>query len=203
MTNTASTVKTVVQKHEARQFNGKTLHTFVASDGKRYGTGSKTPPPVGAYIQFDFTLNPKGYAQTSNWEVLPNDVNAQSAGVAAKIVKQAVNAISKDDYWTNREARDVEYHERQQVVQKTIELQSCRNTAVEFVKLLLEQQAVPVPKAKADQEEFISAMLDRYTNIFLSKNKDNKNNDSPLTEASPAEAASDEPDTAVVEAEWN
>ncbi len=194
----AITVRTTVQKHLTREYAGKTFYTFVGQDGNKYGTKSKHPPPVGSYIQFDYTISPKGYFEVDNWAFLPAE------GATSNVAKAAVagaKAVSKDDYWANREERDIQWQERQAVTQATIELQSCRNTAVEFVKLLLEREAVPVPKTKADQEEYIVAMLNRYTNLFLEENnkkKETNNAQAPAAETKneKSEAASESDDTA-------
>lgn len=193
---TTTNTKTVVQKHYSRQFNGKNFYTFEGADGKKYGTKTVTPPPIGAYVQFDYITNPKGYLEVQGkWEVLPQVERVPERSIAHTAVK-AASALNKDDYWGNREARDLEYQERQKVTQATIELQSCRNTAVELVKVLLERELVPVPKAKADQEEFVIAMLNRYTNLFLEQNHSNKDKNNNASEVPAPEATTDEPGTA-------
>jgi hypothetical protein len=161
-----SQVKTVVQSISDKKYNGKTFYSFKGQDGVWYGTGTRTPPETGAYVEFEALPNDKGFLQASNIVRLPNTAAAVSSGprVAAAAVKGAQKASgNKDDYWANKEIRDV-------TVQKRIEIQSCRNSALTFISQLLQAEAIPVPTKKAEREEYLQALLKRYTTQFLEEN---------------------------------
>lgn len=166
-------MKTVVQKVTERKVNGQTFYSFKGQDGEYYGTGKIRPPAEGSYVQFEASKNARGYWEASELVILPPQV-VKVEKLSSAAVSAAKNAgVSKDEYWTNREARDVE-------VQKRIELQSCRNSAIALVSVLLQHQAVPVPKPKAEQEEFVRNMVDKYTTYYQGRNEN-----PPKTEAAP------------------
>lgn len=70
--------------------------------------------------------------------------------------------LSRDQYWQNRESRDV-------LVQKTIQYQSARNAAIDFVKNLADLDALPKFKAgtSAKKAEIVEAALEHYTQLFM------------------------------------
>ncbi len=159
-------IKTVVQFVSSKKFNGREFWSFKGQDGAWYSTGVKKPPEKGSYIEFEAAPNDKGYLQASDIVILPSNEQAVSTGPrqAAKAVAAASKTNNKDEYWEQKAERDVE-------VQKRIEIQSCRNSALQFISILLTAGAIPVPKAKADQEEFFVTLLDRYTKQFIEGNK--------------------------------
>lgn len=198
--------KTVVQRVSDRNIKGTTYFSFKGQDDIWYGTKQTKPPAAGTYVQFEASQNGRGYWEASNLVVI--DQPKEEATSGANVALAAVGAAKKparnsEAYWANREDRDVE-------VQRRIELQSCRNSALALVSTILQNEVVKKPK-QADQEEFVLALVDRYTRLFFDNNTtfftgetkkiDTPVNDGPAgrgnntkTQAAPADESEDSPD---------
>lgn len=155
--------QTTVEFVKSNNHNGKALYSFKGSDNVWYNTGTRQPPAKGSFVEFDAEPNAAGYLQAKNIVILPSpEANVVSPKNFAKSVTKGAAQVSKDEYWSNRESRDIEN-------QKVISLQSCRNSAIALVAAFLQNQVVPAPK-KADYEEFVRLMVDKYTKLFYEQN---------------------------------
>lgn len=67
--------------------------------------------------------------------------------------------LTKDDYWKNREERDVE-------TQKRIQLQASRNSAIAACSAALQAGILPVPAKKADAFDAFLAVVDELTERY-------------------------------------
>lgn len=67
--------------------------------------------------------------------------------------------VTKDDYWKNREERDVE-------TQKRIQLQASRNSAIATASAALAAGILPVPAKKADAFDAFVAVIDELTERY-------------------------------------
>ncbi len=161
-------IKTVVQLVTKKPVNGRNLYSFKGQDGVWYNTKARVPPDVGTFIEFEANPDARGYLQAENIVILPATTQAVASGprVAAAAVQASKHqpATNKEQYWLNKEERDI-------TTQKVIELQSCRNSALAFISQLLQVEATALPKAKAEREEFMVALLQRYTKMFLDENQ--------------------------------
>lgn len=162
--------KITVQTHsKPRPTQWGDMHSFKANDGNWYSTGKNVPPPVGTYIDLTYTVDEKGYNKVKDITILTDKPTQTAAQTTASPV---AGQMSKDDYWRNREARDL-------VTQDVIALQSCRNSAIALATLLLSNTefGVPLPKKIPEREAFVVALVDKYTEDFRNKNKgqDKKN----------------------------
>lgn len=151
----------VVSKVSSFDYNGKTLWSFqLNGDRSFYRTGDKRPTvEQGQFISFDA----KQGGKQGNFNVDLNSITIKKEEQQAKGVVGAFTngASNKDDYWTKKEARDV-------LVQARIERQSTRNSALEFIKILIQQEAVKVP-AK-NKVEFFEQLLGHYQEEFIADN---------------------------------
>lgn len=125
-------------------------------DGQWLGCGFKQPDVnEGDYIEFNVTMNGK----YKNIDVDSVQKIEGEAPQKAPSVQQAVargGAMNKDDYWSRREARDLE-------TQKRIQLQSARNSAIAAVEVLVETGAVKLPAALNKRYDVMLALIDEVT----------------------------------------
>jgi hypothetical protein len=167
--------------------NGTKYWRFQVSEEKRsFGVGTIAPKfATGDLVSFTVQKNDNGFWDAVG-EVEKVQGNPTAAGYAANPRGTApsgarATTLSKDDYWANREQRDVD-------TQKRIELQSCRNSAIEVVKVMLTpvEGELPIGKlpAKNKRYDFILALVDEITHRFIDANAGKKSN--------PAEAPTDE-----------
>lgn len=165
----SNVIKTVIQRVTSRNFGNKQFFSFLGQDKVWYSNGTHRPPEVGTYVQFEASQNAKGFMDVRDLVVLSNEAQTVAAPEVAKTVtkyasrKPSGQASDQKEYWANREVRDIE-------TQKRIELQSCRNSALELVKLMVQAESIKMPKA-ADREEFIRLLVDKYTRLFLEQNE--------------------------------
>jgi hypothetical protein len=167
-------MKGAVQEVTTKAWNGKTFYSF-KSGGEWYSTGTKKPPAEGQYIEFEFVTNAKGYKDVKNFTLLQGSSIPQGVEKAT----EGARAVTKDDYWSAKEARDIEYQRFQRdVIQPKIETQAARNAAIEWVKFLTSatfagkegmEAAITMP-AKAKRKEFLDALLEEYMTKFKAAN---------------------------------
>jgi hypothetical protein len=135
----------------------------VAAAGKApewYGAGSKNIPKdvgVGDYITFEEVLKGryKNIAPGSIRKVAaPSDAPASAPAQAGSNPATAPGKAA--DY------------DRVDPKQETISKQAARNTAVEFMKVLASQEAIPYGKTADAKKKFeqLSAMLEKFTEDF-------------------------------------
>lgn len=153
----------VISKVFSKPFQNKTLYSFqLQGDQQYYRLGEKKPPFVqdGASIQFD--IDWKGNNASAK-NVAPWMEQVVPAALQTPI-PYAPPAAAKDNYWNNKEKADV-------ARQKKIEIQAARNAAIEFISILLAQEAVKLPAKQADKEAALADMLNHYIEKFLSENE--------------------------------
>lgn len=73
--------------------------------------------------------------------------------------------ISKDDYWSRKEERDI-------VVQQHIQYQASRNAAIAALESMLRVEAVKLPAKQADKYDAYLALLDTLTEQFNQQTTD-------------------------------
>lgn len=67
--------------------------------------------------------------------------------------------MNKDQYWENKEKRDVR-------VQRQIQHQASRNSAIELVKVAVQADALALPAKKADKMDALVALVNELTDQF-------------------------------------
>ena len=168
-----------IQHINEKEYNGKILRSFkLANEQPYFGTGTEPIPAIkGDFVTFDGKVDAKGNVSVdlSTFKVTGNsavDKIAQNAVVRAAnkgSASFATKAASKDAYWENREIRDIE-------TQKTIQLQSSRNSAIALASALLQANAVAgYEKAKAqDKMDIICALVQHLTDKFQDESAGNR-----------------------------
>lgn len=162
--------KGVVSSVSPFEFNGNTLWSFQLNNDRSYYRCGKVKPKieVGQYIIFEGTPgNKQGSVNADTKSIQVKSVEEESSGIDLYKAKASGAAKSKDDFWERKETRDI-------ATQKRIEIQSCRNSAIEFVKILFSQEAVKVPAKQAEKVPFIEELLAHYQEQFLKENSGEK-----------------------------
>jgi hypothetical protein len=187
--NMAEQVRGTIQYvPEPRTFKNSKYYSIKLND-IYYSVGSKQPPEAGTLVEFEAEKNDKGYWNVTKAGLTVVKAEAPSQSVATRAVAAAaVSPMSKDDYWRRKEERDLAKEDEWIAKDKRIELQSCRNSAIELVKLLITPiQTAEGPVAivklpgKAKQVEFVEKLVDEYTSKFVSENN-KKNEEIPNAE---------------------
>jgi hypothetical protein len=165
-----------------KPWQNKVLHSFkLANDPTWYGMGTIKPPiSKGDFVEFEVDVAPNGRVNVRGGNITVRKAAQASQQVApAQAWKNAEGSgMTKDDYWKNREARDI-------VVQERIQYQSARNSAIAFVDLLLKKECVEPPKAMNKRYDWLFALVNEVTEKY---NKPN----TPDEPEAPAEAAVEE-----------
>lgn len=153
-----------ISKVSSFDFNGKTLWSFQLQGIEGYfRTGEKKiAAERGQYVTFDAKPGKNGSYNVDASSIVVKAAEKEASGVQVARSTSS-GTLSKDDYWSRKEDRDLS-------VQKRIERQSTRNSALEFIKILLAQEAVKVP-AK-NKVEFLEELLAHYQEQFITDNGD-------------------------------
>jgi hypothetical protein len=190
-------IQGVVQKIFDKDFGKGPVYSFtLKGDRTFYRLGPKKPSfAEGDSVQFE--------TKTSGNSTYANNVAPWKGGTVPTSVANAARQSSgggpatADQFWRNKEARDV-------LTQQRIELQSCRNSAIELVRVLLSPgvEAVKLPAKQADKERVVAEMVTHYTKSFLGENKSglSDNRDEKIDKDAAVEAA---PEAKEQEEEWN
>ncbi len=155
--------KGVVTNASSNDFNGKKLWSFQIQGVRAYfRTGEINPNLVkGDYVEFEA----EGPDQRGNYRADVNSFskkagNSQVEAKGPSGFRKAFNSQPSRDFPTKAERAET---------QSRIEIQSCRNSALELIKVLLSQDAIKFG-AKADKVAIIEELLEHYTAEFLERN---------------------------------
>lgn len=145
----------------SKDFGDQTAWSFtLRGDRTFYRLGNKKPAfSEGDSVQFEVEMKgqnayARGVSQWAAGDVVQNHPVQNVAQAAPR---------TADDFWRRKELRDVE-------TQKRIELQSCRNSAIEMVGLLAKMEAVKLPAKQADKVPVVEELVNHYTLYFLDRN---------------------------------
>lgn len=198
------TIQYVPKPRDFTKGNKVTKYYSIKVNDVYYSVGSTQPPEAGTLVEFE--AEQKG----EYWNVTKAGIRVVPAGnptsniSGAAVSSASKSVMSKDDYWGNKEKRDMEWqHYQRTVVQPKIELQAARNAAIEFVKLLIvevpyenskgEIQRLPSLKLGANiakREEILAAAVEKYTKEFVEQNASNSENNNKNEQLPQAETSS-------------
>lgn len=159
--------------HHGKQAQFHALHLEVEGEkDRRFGTDGDDPEihgvKIGDIVQLTGFKNEAGFWQTDlaamqRLDSLPEVVQPTRTSVAT----------SKGDYWANKEAND-------KTKDLVIQLQSCRNSAIDIVRLLLDQDALKLPATLAKKYDVINAEVEEQVAKFWAQNADMRDGSSGL-----------------------
>lgn len=171
-------IKGVVQKIAVNAQYGLTSFSLKGQDGW-YSLGKDKPTfNEGDSIQFETkTVGKYTYAK----DIAPwTDGGTTQGESVARVANAAPNrsfggkgrsfgggaSAAKDEYWANKEARDIAKEGEYAVTQKRIEIQAARNAAIETAKAMWQLDITPKPKAVKDHYDafmaLVSELVDKY-----------------------------------------
>lgn len=169
--------------------NERGYYSIKLDDGQWYGCGRDKPPvSEGNVIELEWEANgrfkntimetinvidegeapaPKprsnsgggrgGYQRKAAPQRSAAPARSAGSGGAPSVGKQL--ATSKDEYWSKKEERDIEWQQRQQAVQVEIRQQASRNAAIELVTALIAKDALDLGKADGKKATPLEAAL--------------------------------------------
>ena len=152
----------VVRKIFTNQFGGKKLYSFsMDSDKSYFNLGEKTPSfSEGNTVSFDGAPGKRaGNVDVKSPITVVGETVVTGEDYKVGGAKRSVEVMTKDQYWSNREANDVK-------VQKVIQVQAARNAAIQLL-----QATGPVAGLPDSYEDFINT----WTDTFLKNNEDRLN----------------------------
>lgn len=156
----------IVSKVSSFDYMGKQLWSFQLNGTREfYRTGNIKPKiESGQFVTFTAEPGKNNSINVDTKTIQAKDASSEQSGTGvSNALNKGSTTATKDSYWADREARDV-------LVQKRIERQSCRNSALEFIQILLAHEgAVKIP-AKTDKVTFFEEMLAHYTEKFIEDN---------------------------------
>lgn len=155
-----------------RPFNGTMLYSFrVSTEDKYFRTGSIDPNiSKNDFIQFDYVEKNGNYSV-----VLPSlkhvaREESSPAPSASGGTGSARGVVGRDDYWANKEARDVEKDKVWEATNLRIQYQSARNAAISVVDILVRDKILKLSDAaKADNVAVVLGKIDDLTDAFFAK----------------------------------
>jgi hypothetical protein len=206
----AENIRGTVQRTNERQIQGRngplTMRSFKVND-VWYSNGTKAVPPEGTLVEFAAEKNQRGFWDVTKAGITQVQAGAPMQAVGVQAVQYAANTpMSKDDYWRRKEERDLAKEAEFAARDRRIELQSCRNSALQLVDILLRpiqtkdgaELLVKLP-AQNKRVEFVEKLVQQYTDQFVFANN-NKNEDIPtngnsetISDSSPAVVSADDP----------
>jgi hypothetical protein len=155
-------VNGVIKQVLTKPWQDKTFYSIqLVNDNTFYGFGAAKPKAaVGDFVAFHAAQNSKGFWQADP-QSLAIEANPSPVRSGATAYNPQKDYAAKDTYWKDKEKRDIEND-------KLRSLGAARNTAIEWVKFLVEKEALPMGKTVAKREESLNLVLDDYTKKFMS-----------------------------------
>lgn len=148
-------MKGKLEKVIAKKLSNGFIHS-VKIDDVWYGAGFKRPAAQeGEYVEFEWYTNDKGYA-TIKGEITVIKQQQSEARAPVRQAPGSAGGLTKDQYWENKEARDVN-------IQKGIQFQAARNAAINVADVLLKNDCLSLGQAKAKKTDILLAFIDELT----------------------------------------
>lgn len=132
---------------------GSMFGVALTSGKDYYGFGKVKPAfSEGDYVAFMYETNDRGFL-----DAVPETVKVKKGELPAKKAYQGGGSgSSRDKYWEDKEARDIE-------TQKRITYQSAKNNAVSIVELALANGALSLGAKKSEAFDNLLAVINKVT----------------------------------------
>lgn len=172
----------VVSNVTSFDYNGKKLWSFQLSNVRTYFRLGDSAPKMekGQFVSFTGSADAKGNVKVDIHSInsKPADAKTEIAGIKGfrTAVQTASTEMTSNGYWEMKTMRDIE-------TQKRIEIQSCRNSALQFIQILSSNEALKLPTK--NRLEFLEALLEHYIVEFQGRNTGAT---APAVEAAPEDA---------------
>ena len=180
--------KGIVKKIISKPWGDKTMYSLALTDTEGlFGFGNHNPKTkAGDLVEFDAEKNQKGYWQAKGATLHVVQAGLEVVSNGSSVASVARSSGGREEYWEAKEKRDIKQNELR-------EIGATRNTAIEWLKLLIEKEAIKLPAKVADREQLLNDLLNDYINKFRGLAKE-----APLKDAGKAVEAAE-----VADSEWN
>lgn len=162
-----------VQKTFTNVVRGRNLYSFTLKGTQGFFRTGEKPVPAkeGNFVQFEaddknnVSMDTFCVVEKREPDIIPNGVTEAPGikGLASKAY-QLSSPFTKDEYWRNKEERDIE-------TQKTIQYQAARNSAIAAMDVAVSQGIVELPKTKGKSYDAFLAYIDHLTDRFFADAK--------------------------------
>jgi hypothetical protein len=149
-----SKVNGVIARILTNTWQNKTLYSIVVEgDERAFGTGATRPQfGVGTAVEFEAERNAKGY-----WNANPATLIQKPLPV--KQVEAGKTPEPTADFYKTPANKD-----------KVIELQSCRNSAIALLDILVKNSMVKLPTKKDEQYDAALDLVDELVGRYVEQN---------------------------------
>ena len=157
----SNTIKTKAGKNAV-------MHSFKIDNSDEYFRCGFVDPKVekGEYIKFDYEVHPSWGNQVEVKSVTKVEEKIVTGGSTPPATKKSgpakENYEARAQYWEDKEKRDIE-------TQIRISYQAATNTAIEVVRLALEQDAISLGAAKAKKLDLLKSYVEEVAEELFSK----------------------------------
>lgn len=157
-----------------KPFNGRMSYSIRLKNEEKWFQCGPADPKVqkGDLVEFEYETN-NGY-----YNVLVDTISVIDLGATPKSHSNSVPSTfspgnhkggSKDQYWDERFARDIENDKHRKANEVKIQYQAARNAAIATVDILTREKALIIPEKKGAASEVIMAKIEDLTNEYFHK----------------------------------
>lgn len=154
------------------QYKGETLYSFrLKNEDRWYRCGTKQPAiSKNDLIEFEYE-DKDGFGNVDVNSIKRVDLGASSDTPAVRTAEYRGNSggLSKDDYWKNKETRDMANEEHRKGNELRIQYQSARNAAITVVDILLREKILKLAAKAEDNVSVVLGKIEDLTNEFFAK----------------------------------
>jgi hypothetical protein len=155
---------------------GFTVYDLVV-DGMKFGHGPAKVSGVSKGDRIQFEVEERGPYKNVRVGTLKKWEGKGEPEPNVMRVVQTASPVSRDDYWKQKEVRDIErekrYDKREEEKQRRITFEAARKQAMEYVSLLAQTESLWLKKVDkpADRQSYIEALVNDLTRKFYTQSE--------------------------------
>jgi|SRR6185437_15113373 len=152
-------------------YKGQKLYSFRLKNQDLWFRCGTAEPAISKDDLIEFEYEEKdGFANVDLASIRSIDLSTSSDVPEVRTAEYRVNSggLSKDDYWKNKELRDLAKDDYYKANDLRIQYQSARNAAITVVDVLLREKLLKLAK-DGDNVAVVIGKIDDLTNDFFAK----------------------------------
>ena len=155
---------------------GFTVYDLVV-DGMKFGHGPVKVSGVSKGDRIQFEVEQRGQFKNVKPGTLKLWEGRGDPEPNVVRIAQSASPVSRDDYWKQKEVRDIErekrYDKREEEKQRRITFEAARKQAMEYVSLLAQTESLWLKKVDkpADRQSYIEALVNDLTRKFYAQSE--------------------------------